>query len=238
MCIESEILLPIEKFDSYYISNYGNVYSTKKGTLIKLKPFLDSKKRYFMVTLSNNGKKKKVLVHRLVGNAFAPNPHNFPEINHLDTNGLNNYYQNLEWCDHKYNIYYSYQTMSQTRNYFKCKIIKNDKLIKEFNTTKDAIEYAVKTFGASRTSLIKYLRYGDIYLLNENSNRKYIADKKIHKTQIRTELDLYYKNNYLGRFKSFCSIKRFLHDEFEINVSDTYLRKCLKYKEFSIKRVV
>lgn len=38
--------------------------------------------------------------------AYIPNPENLPEINHKDENKTNNCLQNLEWCDHKYNINY------------------------------------------------------------------------------------------------------------------------------------
>lgn len=46
-------------------------------------------------------------VHRLVAEAFIPNPDNLPEVNHKDENGLNNSVDNLEWCSHQYNIEYS-----------------------------------------------------------------------------------------------------------------------------------
>ena len=58
------------------------------------------------VGLCNNGEQKMYLVHRLVAKTFIPNPDNLPEVNHRDYNPSNNYVQNLEWCDRKYNCNY------------------------------------------------------------------------------------------------------------------------------------
>jgi len=62
---------------------------------------------YEAVTLSKDGKSKAYSVHRLVANAFLPNPHGLPEVNHKDENPLNNSVDNLEWCTRQYNIDYS-----------------------------------------------------------------------------------------------------------------------------------
>ena len=61
---------------------------------------------YLRVTLYYSGTAKRYLVHRIVGTAFAPNPDNFPEINHKDENKVNNTAENLEWCTSKYNSNY------------------------------------------------------------------------------------------------------------------------------------
>lgn len=61
---------------------------------------------YLFVALSSNGKEKNYLVHRLVAQAFLPNPDNLPQVNHRDEVKINNRVENLEWCDREYNINY------------------------------------------------------------------------------------------------------------------------------------
>lgn len=75
------------------------------------------KQHLLTLTIQNNGyvatalsyaknKVKTVKVHRLVAEAFIPNPHNFPTVNHKDENKTNNTLNNLEWCTHHYNVNY------------------------------------------------------------------------------------------------------------------------------------
>ena len=73
---------------------------------------------YRIVTLCKNGKHNNCSVHRLVTQAFIPNPNNYPVVNHKDENKANNFVwvnddgtidlekSNLEWCTTKYNINY------------------------------------------------------------------------------------------------------------------------------------
>lgn len=61
------------------------------------------KNGYLYVELCENGKMKKIGIHRLIGFTFIPNPDNLPQINHKDYNKENNSIENLEWCDAKYN---------------------------------------------------------------------------------------------------------------------------------------
>ena len=56
--------------------------------------------------LYKNKSCKSYYIHRLVAEAFIPNPKNLPFINHKDENKQNNCVDNLEWCTQKYNINY------------------------------------------------------------------------------------------------------------------------------------
>lgn len=107
--MEQEIWKPVDGFeDLYEVSNLGRVKSlnyhlTGKERIIK--PF-KNKKGYLRVNLFRNGKQKKFLVHRLVATAFIPNPNNLPQVNHRDEVKTNNFVENLEFCDAKYNANY------------------------------------------------------------------------------------------------------------------------------------
>lgn len=61
---------------------------------------------YVMVDLSKNGIRKHKLLHRLVALSFVsnPNPDTWDVVNHIDANKEHNYFDNLEWCDTKYNV--------------------------------------------------------------------------------------------------------------------------------------
>ena len=95
-----EIWRPCVGFEGYYkISNFGNVESIKRnGTNGKqLKPSKD-KNGYRIVLLSVFGERKNYKVHRLVAQAFIPNPENKPCVNHIDNITGNNMLNNLEWA--------------------------------------------------------------------------------------------------------------------------------------------
>ena len=65
---------------------------------------------YASVSYQDSGKQKREYVHRLVANAFLPNPEKLPQVNHKDGNPRNNAVDNLEWCTGKYNIQHAYAT--------------------------------------------------------------------------------------------------------------------------------
>lgn len=88
----------------YQISNLSRIKSIKFGKEIILKQHIRG--GYLCVNLSKNGIIKSYYVHRLVAEAFIPNPYNLPEVNHKDECKTNNVVTNLEWCDAKYNRNY------------------------------------------------------------------------------------------------------------------------------------
>lgn len=88
---------------NYEVSNYGDVRRKDTGKILKQK--LD-KSNILMVNLSMGarGKAKYFLVHRLVAEAFVPNPDNKPWVRHIDGNIINNEACNLEWTDAKFTV--------------------------------------------------------------------------------------------------------------------------------------
>lgn len=85
----------------YYIDIEGNVYSTKTGNLVKLKPAI--RNGYYGFSLHTKEKRIQKDVHRIVAEVFIPNPENKPEVNHKDGNKLNPHVTNLEWVTRKEN---------------------------------------------------------------------------------------------------------------------------------------
>lgn len=102
-----EIWKAIVGYEGHYeVSDCGNVRSLnwnneKKTKNLWLKP---TNAGYKQVYLFKDGKGKMFLVHRLVAQAFIPNPNDYPQINHKDENKSNNCVRNLEWCTCKDNV--------------------------------------------------------------------------------------------------------------------------------------
>ena len=94
----------IENFEGLYaITSCGKVWSYRRKKF--LKPATD-KDGYLRICLCKDGQRKLCGLHRLVAEAYIPNPDNLPQVNHKDENKANNCLQNLEWCDIKYNNNY------------------------------------------------------------------------------------------------------------------------------------
>jgi NUMOD4 motif./HNH endonuclease. len=107
-----EIIVEIEGFPDYLISNLGYVISKERkvnnGRGYRIKKLttlnISLSRGYQMVTIYRDGKAYFKSLHRLLAKAFIPNPDNKPYINHIDHNRGNNTLTNLEWCTPKENI--------------------------------------------------------------------------------------------------------------------------------------
>ena len=106
-----EIWKDIKDFEGIYqVSNYGNVkslerYVNKGCQLVNekiLKPMIDYY-GYTQVALCKDGKRYRCKVHRLVCEAFLPNPENKPCVDHINCVRSDNRLENLRWCTYSEN---------------------------------------------------------------------------------------------------------------------------------------
>lgn len=96
-----EIYKDIIGYEWYYkVSNLGNVINKYWE---KVRHYFD-KWWYLIVYLSKESQKTNKKIHRLVAQAFIPNPENKPQVNHIDWDKTNNHVDNLEWCTSSENM--------------------------------------------------------------------------------------------------------------------------------------
>lgn len=140
----------IKDFPQYYIEEDGRVWSEKTKKYLTLSK---TPTGYLYINLRDSAQKQHLkLIHRLVAEAFIPNPNNLKEINHKDEDKTNNKVSNLEWCSREYNINYG------TRNQKTSRAIgmynKNtEELIRSFDSVSNAARFLGKY--ESRNSISK-----------------------------------------------------------------------------------
>lgn len=141
----NEIWKKVINFDNYEVSNLGRVRSIDRYELYRdkfhkgriLKQFLQN--GYPKVSFSINGSTCQRFVHRLVAEAFIPNPDNKPQIDHIDTNRSNNCVDNLRWVTQEENLNnpLTVEHRKESQQKFKEKSIEE----KIFEITKDEYKY-------------------------------------------------------------------------------------------------
>lgn len=122
---------PINGYESLYaVSNLGRVKSLARSIVAKngaVKPVYEKvltpnplpvserhPNTHYTVELWKGNNRKRLQIHRLVAEAFVPNPENFPIVNHMDGNSTNNICTNLEWCSFSHNNKHAYDNELKT----------------------------------------------------------------------------------------------------------------------------
>lgn len=102
---KAEIFVDIKNYEGLYkVSTYGRVLGLKRNRCLTPKVSRDG---YLFVCLSKGATRTNFYIHRLVAQAFIPNPMFLPQVNHKDENKQNCNVSNLEWCTVRYNKMYS-----------------------------------------------------------------------------------------------------------------------------------
>jgi len=101
----------IESMPNYEIHDDGKIFSVKRNKFLKTSL---NNKGYFKLDICINGVKKKKLIHRLLAEAFIPNPFNKPMVNHVNGIKTDNRLENLEWCTNSENLIHAYKFKLKT----------------------------------------------------------------------------------------------------------------------------
>lgn len=150
----------------YQVSNLGRIKSLTKWNGHKyvknehiINPYkhsINNKKKYFrsVIKLCKNGIQKDFKVHRLVAEAFIPNPNNLPIVNHIDGNPLNNRVNNLEWCTQKHNLEHA---INNELKIVRIKTIDRDTMLELLNNGYDYKEIS-KILGIATGTVFNYIK--------------------------------------------------------------------------------
>ncbi len=151
MILPKRIWKDIEGFEGLYqVSNLGEIKILKSNKKKKL----NYSEKYVRVHLTRDKTNYTKYVHRLVAQAFLPNPFNYKEVNHKDENKINNCVWNLEWCDRKYNNSYGTLPTRRRKAYgIKIKNLTTGKVYLSIREASDDVDI-------SRTCIYKSLKSG------------------------------------------------------------------------------
>ena len=123
----NEVWKPIRGFETYQISNYGRI---KFLFYTQQRIGYGSKDQHGYLTFKMS-KRGSFYVHRLVAEAFIPNPENKPCVNHKDGKKQNNRVDNLKWVTKSENTQHAWDT-GLIKSKQICQLDKNNKIIKIF----------------------------------------------------------------------------------------------------------
>lgn len=142
----AELWKTIKDHPKYKVSNLGRAKCCYKNGQEKILRLIKRADRRLVIGFRLNGESTQRRIHRLVAQAFIPNPENKPQINHKNGNTFDNRVENLEWCDQFENMRHAYKIGIKTNKGDKAPGRKlNSKIVKEIR----------QKYGENRTELQK-----------------------------------------------------------------------------------
>ena len=212
---ETEVWKDIKGYEGLYqVSNLGRVKSLvgwngkryiEREKILK-KTVHQASENYYreIVNLAINKKRKMCKVHRLVAEAFLPNPNNLPQVNHIDGNTFNNKVENLEWCTGRENIIHAYET-GLKKSYRPTK----EELEEMYINQRIPLKEIVKQKKTNIEVVKKYLnKYGIKIRSKSEADTKYFITKEFlekelkHKTQAQIARKIGCDPSLISKYKS------------------------------------
>ena len=164
--MDKELWKDIPGYEGLYkASTTGKIYSSRAKKCLAISP----NTAYETVTLHNKGKHKSYGVHRLVAMTFLPNPHNLPQVHHIDGNHHNNTISNLQWITREDN-----QTEYFNSEYFKKKFTKENMVYFMMKKDSGVREYDI----IIGTGTARNITTGEIKPLSELKKEGYVTSMK------------------------------------------------------------
>ena len=166
------------------VSGKGKGTRIAKGRVLKQSY---SSSGYLQVGVSINGKRVTKLVHRLIAQAFIPNPEELPQINHKDSDPTNNNVSNLEWCTASYNRRYQEKfgiSSAEARGHPLFAINLSTLEVTHFQSQREAGQ----ALGASKGSINMVIKgsrnqVGGFWFVNDDGKADYAIKCKLHVLQ-------------------------------------------------------
>lgn len=221
----------MENPTKYWISTQGRVWSEYSNKILSPGLMGPNNGQYYGVILFVNSERYTCKVHRLVAEAFIPNPNNDLIVNHKDEDKLNNRIENLEWCNMQYNLTYGTARTRQGKTlsdrtsqlYIMCSPYTGEVIdfgtlkycSEKYNIPKNTIENCMTNLAKSakgyswvRKSRDFKIAKGDI--LQEGITKTPPAYKN-KKTKVVELIDIHSKENPIHIFSTLTECAEYLH---------------------------
>ena len=162
----NEVWKDIKGYEGLYqVSNLGRIKSLygwnghrylEREKILKPTSKYDKRVSYprAVIKLIKGKDKKDYKVHRLVAQAFIPNPQNKPQVNHIDGNPLNNRIENLEWCTDRENKIHA---IENNLRIYTINTIDRETMLELLNNGKTYDEIA-ELLGIAKGTVFNYIR--------------------------------------------------------------------------------
>lgn len=159
-----ELWKDIPGYDGLYqVSNLGRVRSLnyKMTGRVQVLKLTNRGRGYLCVALCKDGNKKMFSVHRLVAEAFIPNPDNLPQVNHINEDKTDNRASNLEWCSAMENSNHGTRTerSAEKRSKPVMQFTRDGKFVREWPSTQECQRNGFKQSAVWRCCIGKKTRY-------------------------------------------------------------------------------